>query len=89
MKKFKLQDYISAIQAYAESKGKSPADAVHDFIVNLATMRPHNEGFGTELNFHQLGQQWNDLKYVERSAQQDETIRLVQQGRRRTPGGKE
>lgn len=80
---FTLQNYTREIQNYMTEHKKSAEDALHDFVVNLTTMKPHNEGFGNELNFHQLGQQWNDLKYTEKRAQRREMLKTLSRTSRR------
>lgn len=76
--KFSLEEYISNIRAYMMDNKKSPAAAVHDFIINLSVMRPHYKGFG-DLNFHELGQRWNNLLYTERNKQTGEALRKMSQ----------
>lgn len=84
MENFSLSNYVSDIKQYMTQHKVSADTAVNNFIVNLATMRPTHEGFNSEINFHQLGQEWNSLKYTEKNRQKAEVLSRVRQNSRRT-----
>lgn len=84
--KFNLVDHTTDILKMAAANNlSSPAAAVQCFIANLTTMKEHYPGC-SELNFHELGQQWNRLLSKEKVAQKAETIARVQKYNR--AGGK-
>lgn len=65
---FNLKDYVRDIQSIATENNCTWEQAVDKFIVNLTTMKPHYKG-ADDINFHELGQHWNRLKYKEKNAQ--------------------
>lgn len=73
---FRLQNYVSQIRQIASENRCGAAQAVRMMITNLNVMHEHYKG-ASDLNYHQLGQQWNALRYKERNKQQQETIALV------------
>lgn len=70
--KFNLSDYTHHILRIAEALQVSNEDAFQYFLANLATMKEHFKG-ASDLNYHQLGQQWNKLRSSERVSQMTET----------------
>lgn len=71
--KFQLSDYTSHIQRMAEHK-KCPVEiALQCFIANLTTMKEHFTG-APDLNYHEIGQQWNKLLSKEKVAQRADTL---------------
>lgn len=66
---FDLKKYEQEIRRYAANKDVSVAVATSDFIYNLAMMRPQIEGFDPQLDFRDLGQQWNKLSSSMRNKQ--------------------
>lgn len=70
--KFQLSTYTPHILQIAEEQKVDVDTALQYFIVNLTTMREHHKG-AKELNFHELGQQWNKLLSKEKVAQKAET----------------
>ena len=78
---FNLTNYTSEIQSIATTCKCSAEAAVDKFIVNLATMHEHHKG-ASELNFHELGQQWNKLGYKEKNKQKAAALQQVAKARR-------
>lgn len=66
MDKFNLKDYLPEIRSVGLDK----------FVVNLAVMKEQNRG-APSLNFHKLGQQWNNLTSKERINQKEEVAKLL------------
>ena len=72
--KFNLVNHTHNILKIAEAnEGMTLETALQSFIVNLSIMREHYKGC-SELNFHDLGQQWNKLLSKEKVEQKDETL---------------
>ena len=70
--KFNLTDYTMDIQKIADANKCSNEEAMGLFIANLATMKEHYKG-APHLNYHALGQLWNNLPGDERNTQKSET----------------
>lgn len=70
--KFQLSTYTPNILRLADAHKVTVEVALQCFIANLTTMKEHYEGSG-DLNFHELGQQWNKLLSKEKVAQKAET----------------
>ena len=77
MDKFQLSTYTPQILKIAEHNKYTPEVALQRFIENLATMKEHYKG-ASELNYHELGQQWNKLLSREKVAQKAETLARLQ-----------
>lgn len=77
MEKFQLSTYTPQILRVAEANQCAPEVALQRFIENLATMKEHYKG-ASELNYHELGQQWNKLLSREKVAQKAETLARLQ-----------
>lgn len=76
--KFNLVEHTNHImQIAAANKNMTLEVALQCFIVNLTTMKEHYEGC-PELNYHELGQQWNKLLSKEKVAQKAETLARLQ-----------
>lgn len=71
--KFQLSVYTPQIMRIAEAGKYTPEVALQCFIANLTTMKEHYEG-ASELNYHEIGQQWNKLLSKEKVAQKAETL---------------
>lgn len=72
--KFNLINHTHDIlKMAADNDQMSPETALQCFIANLTTMKEHYSGC-PELNFHELGQQWNKLLSKEKVAQKHETL---------------
>ena len=76
MEKFDLTLYTRSIQQIALANKCSDNRAVNLFIVNLAIMKEHYQG-ASQLNYAQLGQQWNSLPSYERIEQERKTKALL------------
>ena len=76
--KFNLVDYTTHIlKIAAANEGITAEVAVQCFIANLSTMKEHYKGC-PELNYHELGQQWNKLLSKDKVAQKAETLARLQ-----------
>ena len=71
--KFQLSTYTPQILQIAEANDMTPEVAFQCFIANLTTMREHYKG-APDLNYHELGQQWNRLLSQEKVDQKAETL---------------
>lgn len=76
--KFNLVNYTTHIMKLAAANDSMTIEvALQCFIANLATMKEHYTGC-PELNYHELGQQWNKLLSKEKVAQKAETLARLQ-----------
>lgn len=76
--KFNLVNHTHDIlKVAAANDGMSPEVALQCFIANLTTMKEHYKGC-PELNYHELGQQWNKLLSKEKVTQKAETLARLQ-----------
>ena len=76
--KFNLVDYTPQVLKIAEEDGKIDVEvALQRFIENLICMKEHHKGC-PELNYHELGQQWNKLLSREKVAQKKEALARLQ-----------
>ena len=75
--KFQLSEYTTQILRIADAQKCTPEIALHYFIVNLTTMKEHHSG-ASELNYHELGQQWNKLLSKEKVVQKEEAKARLQ-----------
>lgn len=80
---FKLSNYAAEIQSVATANKCSPEQAVDLFVVNLTVMHNHHKG-ADQLNYHLLGQQWNNLRNKEKVAQKVAAKQQVAKARRAT-----
>ena len=72
--KFNLVEHTSRImQIAAANEGMTPETALQCFIANLTTMKEHYKGC-PDLNYHELGQQWNKLLSKEKVQQKADTL---------------
>lgn len=74
---FNLVNYTNNILKIAAANNLAVEVALQRFIENLATMKEHYKGC-PELNYHELGQQWNKLLSREKVAQKAETLARLQ-----------
>ena len=75
---FNLVNYTAHILKIAAANESMTAEtALQCFIANLTTMKEHYRGC-PELNYHELGQQWNKLLSKEKVAQKAETLARLQ-----------
>lgn len=76
--KFNLVNHTTHILKIAAANPSMTVEvALQSFIANLATMKEHYEGC-SDLNYHELGQQWNKLLSKEKVAQKAETLARLQ-----------
>lgn len=76
--KFNLINHTHNILKLADANDNmQPEVALQCFIANLTTMKEHYKGC-PDLNFHELGQQWNKLLSKEKVAQKAETLARLQ-----------
>lgn len=76
--KFNLVNYTTHILKIAAANTNMTVEvALQCFIANLTTMKEHYVGC-PELNYHELGQQWNKLLSKEKVAQKAETLARLQ-----------
>lgn len=75
MAKFNLSNYMSEIRAVSLDK----------FLINLAVMKEQNPG-ASQLNFHELGQEWNKLPSAERLEQRETVERMLNRPSRTNRG---
>lgn len=76
--KFNLANHTTNILKLAAANERMSVEvALQCFIANLTTMKEHYEGC-PELNYHELGQQWNKLLSKEKVAQKAETLARLQ-----------
>lgn len=75
MAKFNLSNYISEIRAVGLDK----------FLINLAVMKEQNPG-ASQLNFHELGQEWNKLPSAERLEQRETVEKMLNRPSRTNRG---
>ena len=72
--KFNLVNHTHNILKIADAnEGITPEVALQYFITNLIVMREHHKGC-PDLNFHELGQQWNKLLSKEKVEQKAEAL---------------
>ena len=75
MAKFNLSNYMSEIRAVGLDK----------FLINLAVMKEQNPG-ASQLNFHELGQEWNKLPSAERLEQRATVEKMLNRPTRTNRG---
>ena len=76
--KFNLANHTTNILKLAAANERMSVEvALQCFIANLTTMKEHYVGC-PELNYHELGQQWNKLLSKEKVAQKAETLARLQ-----------
>lgn len=73
VEKFQLSAYTPHIVRIAEAQKVTIEVALQCFIANLSTMKEHFKG-ASELNYHELGQQWNKLLNKDKVEQKAETL---------------
>ena len=86
MATFQLSNYMQEIKSIASTNGCTSEVALNYFLVNLTTMHEHYQG-ASELNYHQLGQDWNRLTSREKVAQKKDALStLAKSSRYRAKG---
>lgn len=79
---FILANYEKEIRNYMNIKDLEPAKAVEHLVVNLRVMKDFYP-ISSEMNFRELGQQWNNLPSDDRIKQQRDLIATL----KRSPRG--
>ena len=79
---FVLANYEKEVRNYMNIKDLEPAKAVEHLVVNLRVMKDFYP-ISSEMNFRELGQQWNNLPSDDRIKQQRDLIATL----KRSPRG--
>lgn len=79
---FILANYEKEVRNYMNIKDLEPAKAVEHLVVNLRVMKDFYP-ISSEMNFRELGQQWNNLPSDDRIKQQRDLIATL----KRSPRG--
>lgn len=79
---FILANYEKEIRNYMNIKDLEPAKAVEHLMVNLRVMKDFYP-ISSEMNFRDLGQQWNNLPSDDRIKQQRDLVATL----KRSPRG--
>ena len=79
---FVLANYEKEIRNYMNIKDLEPAKAVEHLVVNLRVMKDFYP-ISSEMNFRDLGQQWNNLPSDDRIKQQRDLVATL----KRSPRG--
>ena len=70
---FTLSNYEKEVRNYMNTKDLEPAKAVEHLVVNLRVMKDFYP-ISSEMNFRDLGQQWNNLPSDDRIKQQRDLV---------------
>lgn len=79
---FVLANYEKEVRNYMNIKDLEPAKAVEHLVVNLRVMKNFYP-ISSEMNFRDLGQQWNNLPSDDRIKQQRDLVATL----KRSPRG--
>ena len=79
---FILANYEKEVRNYMNAKDLEPAKAVEHLMVNLRVMKDFYP-ISSEMNFRDLGQQWNNLPSDDRIKQQRDLVATL----KRSPRG--
>lgn len=79
---FVLANYEKEVRNYMNVKDLEPAKAVEHLVVNLRVMKDFYP-ISSEMNFRDLGQQWNNLPSDDRIKQQRDLVATL----KRSPRG--
>lgn len=79
---FVLANYEKEVRNYMNIKDLEPAKAVEHLVVNLRVMKDFYP-ISSEMNFRELGQQWNNLPSDDRIKQQRDLVATL----KRSPRG--
>lgn len=79
---FILANYEKEVRNYMNAKDLEPAKAVEHLLVNLRVMKDFYP-ISSEMNFRDLGQQWNNLPSDDRIKQQRDLVATL----KRSPRG--
>lgn len=80
---FQLSSYTNDIISIAKANGCSYESALNKFVENLVTMKEHYKG-ANNLNYHELGQQWNKLLNKDKISQKAEALAKLSRYNRRS-----
>ena len=78
---FVLANYEKEVRNYMNIKDLEPAKAVEHLVVNLRVMKDFYP-ISSEMNFRDLGQQWNNLPSDDRIKQQRDLVATLKRGSR-------
>lgn len=78
---FILANYEKEIRNYMNIKDLEPAKAVEHLMVNLRVMKDFYP-ISSEINFRDLGQQWNNLPSDDRIKQQRDLVATLKRSPR-------
>lgn len=78
---FVLANYEKEIRNYMNIKDLEPAKAVEHLVVNLRVMKDFYP-ISSEMNFRDLGQQWNNLPSDDRIKQQRDLVATLKRSPR-------
>ena len=78
---FILANYEKEVRNYMNAKDLEPAKAVEHLMVNLRVMKDFYP-ISSEMNFRDLGQQWNNLPSDDRIKQQRDLVATLKRGPR-------
>lgn len=79
---FILANYEKELRNYMNTKDLEPAKAVEHLVVNLRVMKDFYP-INPDLNFRELGQEWNNLPSDDRIKQQRDLVATL----KRSPRG--
>lgn len=78
---FVLANYEKEVRNYMNIKDLEPAKAVEHLMVNLRVMKDFYP-ISSEMNFRELGQQWNNLPSDDRIKQQRDLVATLKRSPR-------
>ncbi len=78
---FILANYEKEVRNYMNNKDLEPAKAVEHLVVNLRVMKDFYP-ISSEMNFRDLGQQWNNLPSDDRIKQQRDLVATLKRSPR-------
>ena len=78
---FILANYEKEVRNYMNAKDLEPAKAVEHLMVNLRVMKDFYP-ISSEMNFRDLGQQWNNLPSDDRIKQQRDLVATLKRSPR-------
>lgn len=78
---FVLANYEKEVRNYMNIKDLEPSKAVEHLVVNLRVMKDFYP-ISSEMNFRELGQQWNNLPSDDRIKQQRDLVATLKRGSR-------
>lgn len=78
---FILANYEKEVRNYMNTKDLEPAKAVEHLLVNLRVMKDFYP-ISSEMNFRELGQEWNNLPSDDRIKQQRDLVATLKRSSR-------